>query len=81
MKQICFCLMLTLILVSFSACANNMQEASESLSSTNVFDTFISEPDITESNDTNSPDDKIPNETRTVKMTVGENELVSYNLR
>lgn len=75
MKQICFCLMLTLILVSFSACANNMQEASESLSSTNVFDTFISEPDITESNDTNSPDDKIPNETQTVKMTVGENEL------
>lgn len=75
MKQICICLLFGLMLISFSACANNMQEASGPLSSTNVFDTFIFEPDITESNDMNSPDDKIPNETQTVKMTVGENKL------
>lgn len=75
MKQICICLLISIMLVSFSACTNNTQEAGQSLSSTNVADTFISEPDITESHDTNSPDSKIPNETQTVRMTVGEHEL------
>lgn len=75
MKQITICLLIAMMLVSFSACTNHTQEASQPLSSTNVSDTFISEPDITESDDTNNPDSKIPNETQTVKMTVGESEL------
>lgn len=75
MKKIVICLLLALMLISFSACANNPQEVSEPPSSTDVSNTFISEPDMTESNDTNSADSKIPNETQTVKMTVGENEL------
>lgn len=75
MKKIVVCLLFAMILVSLSACANNPKEASEPPSSTNVSDTFISEPDITESHDTNNPDSKIPNETQTVRMTVGEHEL------
>lgn len=75
MKQVAICLLIAMMLVSFSACTNNTQEANQPLSSTNASDNFISEPDITESNDTNSSNNKIPNETQTVKMTVGENEL------
>lgn len=75
MKQITICLLIAMMLVSFSACVNSTQEANQTLSSTNTYDTFISEPDITESNDTNSSNSKIPNGTQTVKMTVGENEL------
>lgn len=75
MKQITICLLTAMMLVSFSACANSTQEANQPLSSTNASDTFISEPDITESDDINSSNSIIPNETQTVKMTVGENEL------
>lgn len=75
MKQITICLLIAVILVSFSACANNTQEASQPLSSANLSNTLISETDITESDDTNSSNSKIPNETQTVKMTAGENEL------
>ena len=75
MKQICICLLFAVMLVSLSACANSTKEADQPLSSTNVSDTLISEPEITESHDTNNPDSKIPNEAHTVKMTVGEHEL------
>ena len=75
MKKIVICLLLALMLISFSACANNPQEVSEPPSSTDVPNTSISEPDITESNDTNSGNSKIQNEAQTVKMMVGENEL------
>lgn len=75
MKQITICLLIAMMPVSFSACANSTQEANQPLPSTNASDTFISEPDITESDDINSSDSIIPNETQTVKMTVGENEL------
>lgn len=75
MKQITICLLIAMMLVSFSACANSTQEANQPLSSANASDTFISEPEITESDDINSSNSIIPNETQTVKMTVGENEL------
>lgn len=75
MKQITICLLLALMLVSFSACANNTQKASQPLSSTNISDSLISEPDITESDDANGTNSKIPNETQTVRMMVGEHEL------
>lgn len=75
MKKIVVCLLFAIMMVSLSACANNPQEANEPPSSTDVSDTSISEPDMTESNDANGSDGEITNETHTVKMTVGGKEL------
>lgn len=75
MKKIVICLLLALMLISFSACANSTQEANQPLSSANASDTFISKTDMKESHDTNSSDHESPNEKQIVKMTVGENEL------
>lgn len=75
MKRTCIFLLVAVLLFLFSACAGNTQKSDQLPPESDIQDVGSSETDISENSTTDEARAETPNEMRTVKMTVGENEL------